>query len=305
MKEYYRLMLGGGSKHAAECLAGSFVGANFAILQDLTGRLSEEWRDFNREFIPIFQAAVPGKSKIAAGLACGALWTVSKGLQRGDILLCPDESGRYHIAEVAGDYQYQPGADLPHRRPVRWLDKVIDRKDMSDALRGSASARGTVSCITKHAEEIERLIGGIVITPDPIDVEELAEFAMEKHLEDFLVANWAQTELGKDFQIFEEEGDKVGQQYQTDTGPIDILAVSKDKKKLLVVELKRGRASDAVTGQVLRYMGYVKEELAEEGQTVEGAVIALRDDPKLKRAISMVPSIRFYRYEINFRLVKT
>ena len=34
----------------------------------------------------------------------------------------------------------------------------------------------------------------------------------------------------------------------SDTGPIDVLAVSKDKKELLVLELRRGRASDAVVG---------------------------------------------------------
>jgi restriction system protein len=32
-------------------------------------------------------------------------------------------------------------------------------------------------------------------------------------------------------------------------------AIKKDKSQLLVVELKKGRASDAVVGQVLRYMG--------------------------------------------------
>ena len=77
---------------------------------------------------------------------------------------------------------------------------------------------------------------------------------MEKHLEDFLVQNWEQTELGKAFDIFQEEGERKGQQYPTDTGPIDILAISKDKKQLLVVELKKGRASDVVVGQTLRYM---------------------------------------------------
>jgi restriction system protein len=43
---------------------------------------------------------------------------------------------------------------------------------------------------------------------------------MEKHLEEFLVHNWAQTELGKKYKIFEEDGEIIGQQYQTDTGPI-------------------------------------------------------------------------------------
>ena len=52
-------------------------------------------------------------------------------------------------------------------------------------------------------------------------------------------------------------------------------------------------------------MGYVKEELLEEGQEVRGVVIAREDDPRLKRALSIVPDIDFYRYEVSFRLVRT
>jgi restriction system protein len=127
---------------------------------------------------------------------------------------------------------------------------------------------------------------------------------MEKHLEDFLVANWNQSMLSKDFSIYEEDGEPVGRQYATDAGPIDILAISRDKKRLLVVELKRGRTSDAVVGQVLRYMGFVKEQVAEEDQIVEGVIIALEDDQKMRWALLSVPSISFYRYQINFKLVK-
>ena len=34
---------------------------------------------------------------------------------------------------------------------------------------------------------------------------------------------------------------------------MDILAIKKDKSELLVIELKKGRASDAVVGQTLRW----------------------------------------------------
>ena len=88
-------------------------------------------------------------------------------------------------------------------------------------------------------------------------LEDPSAFAMEKHLEDFLVRNWTQTDFAREYDIYEEDGECVGQQYPTDTGNIDILAVSRDKKTLLVLELKKGRASDAVVGQILRYMGYV------------------------------------------------
>ena len=96
----------------------------------------------------------------------------------------------------------------------------------------------------------------------------------------------------------------VGQQYPSDTGPIDILAISKDKKELLVVELKKGRASDNVVGQIQRYMGYVLEELAEENQTVRGVIIALEDDTRIKRALAVATNIEFYRYQVSFKLFK-
>lgn len=99
-------------------------------------------------------------------------------------------------------------------------------------------------------------------------------------------------------------GEVVGQQYPTDTGPIDILAMSKDKKTLLVIELKKGRASDSVVGQIQRYMGYILEEVAEEGQDVRGCIIALEDDLRIRRALKINPMISFYRYKINFDLVK-
>ncbi|MCX6141776.1 MAG: endonuclease NucS, partial [Ignavibacteriales bacterium] len=102
----------------------------------------------------------------------------------------------------------------------------------------------------------------------------------------------------------QEDGEIVGKQYQTDTGPLDILAVSKDKKSLLVVELKKGRASDTVVGQTLRYMGYVQEELAEEGQSVRGVIIAHEDDQRIRRALAAVSSIVFYRYQVSFKLMK-
>jgi len=306
MKKYYRVMLGRKSSHAEECLAGGFIGAGFDIKQDLSKKLPESWRDFNKEFIPVFLANHPGKSRISAGLACGALWTVAKGIQVGDIVLCPDGTGTYRVGEVAGDYHYEPDKILPHRRRVTWLPVSVERSAMSDSLRHSAGSIGTVSNVSTHAAEIEQLIGGAsapkIISTDAT-VEDASSFALEEHLEEFLISNWERTELGRDFDIYEEDGEKA-QQYQTDTGPLDILAISKDKKRLLVVELKKGRASDAVVGQALRYMSYVKDELAEENQTVSAVIIAHEDDPRLRRALSQVPNIEFYRYEVSFKLRK-
>jgi restriction system protein len=82
------------------------------------------------------------------------------------------------------------------------------------------------------------------------------------------------------------------------------LAISKDKKELLVLELKKGRASDVVVGQIQRYMGYVKDALAEKGQTVRGVIIAHEDDPRIRRALSVAQGIDFYTYQSSFKLQK-
>ena len=308
MKHYYRVMLGKKSAHAKECFAGGFIGSGFGDIQRDIGRdLGDDWRAFNQHFIPELQQAWPDRSKIALGLWCGFSWTICKGIRAGDIVLSPDGTGSYRVGEVTGDYVYAPGGVLPHRRSVRWSSQSFARADMSEALRRSAGSIGTVSDVSRYRDELEQLIGGgvapMLVATDPA-VEDATSFALERHLQDFLVDNWAQTELGRQYDIYTEDGEPVGSQYPTDTGPMDILAVSKDKQTLLVVELKKGRASDVVVGQTLRYMGFVQEELAEPGQQVRGVIIALEDDPKIRRALQMTPSILFYRYEISFKLVK-
>lgn len=260
-----------------------------------------------KEFIPLFLEQNPEKTKVSAGLACSMLWTIAKGVQIGDVVFCPDGKGNYYVGEVTGGYEYHKGEVLPHRRAVRWFSRTITRDNMTESLKNSAGSIGTVSNISKYANELDALLSGSrpqTITTTDETIEDPSVFALEKHLEDFLVQNWKSTELGKYYNIYEEEGEIVGQQYPSDTGPIDILAISKDKKELLVVELKKGRIGDVVVGQVQRYMGYVKDELAEEDQGVRGVIIAFEDDTKIRRALSVAQNIDFYTYKVNFKLEK-
>lgn len=306
MQRYYKIMLGAKSKFADEAYQGNFIGMDFLPDNDFTGQFPENWRDFNKKYIPVYMEENLGKTKIAAGLACGAVWTLGKGLNKGDIVLCPDGAGNYYVGEVVGEYQFLKGRNLPHQREIKWYPLTIERTAMSVALRSSAGSAGTISEITKHATEIQAFINNnrTIITANDDTIEDPAVFALEKHLEEFLVQNWGKTELGKKYDIYEEDGALVGQQYPSDTGPIDILAISKDKKELLVIELKKGRVSDHVVGQIQRYMGFVKEDLAENGQTVKGIIIGLEDDIRIKRALSVTSNIEFYRYKVNFTLHK-
>lgn len=299
-------MAGPKSVYAAECKSQGYIGCNFDIDEDLTDRLPENWREFNEVYIPVWLAKHPGKARVSAGLSCGQLWTITKGLKQDDIILCPDGSGRYMVGLITAGYSYYAGTALPHRRAVKWLASIVDRSDMSESLKNSTGSIGTVCNITRYANEIEKLIGGessMILSSGEEKIEDIVEFAFEKYLEEFLVQNWNQTEIGKMYDIY-QDGDLTGQQFITDTGRIDILAISKNRRELLVVELKKGRASDAVVGQIQRYMGDVMETLAEPGQIVKGVIIAMEDDIRIRRALTVTQNIEFYKYQISFKLVK-
>lgn len=308
MKQYFKVMLGRKSSMAEVCHAEGFIGAGFLAKIDLSGSLYDEWREFNKTHIPHYLKEYPDKSKVAAGLSCGYLWTICKGLRTGDIVLSPTgNKGELYVGEVTSDYYYVKDSDFPHRRKVRWYNDIIHREDMSEELLHSSGSIGTCADLSRYAQEIEKLIGTnapIRVKASDPDVEDPSIFAMEKYLEEFLVSNWQNTELGRNYDIFSDEGEMIGEQYQTDTGPIDILAISKDRKTVLVIELKRGMASDRVVGQIQRYMGYVKEEVLEKGQKLKGLIIGLEPDKGLKRALSMCPDIEFCRYKVDFKLIK-
>jgi len=140
MRSYYRVMLGKKSIHAKECFAGGLVGADFGIRQNLTRKLPEEWRRFNQEFIPIYLKGHPDKTKVSAGLACGSLWVVSKGIEKGGTVLCPYGVGSYQAGEVSSDYFYQPDGMLPRRRSVNFGGLAESPADVSQALGNSTGS---------------------------------------------------------------------------------------------------------------------------------------------------------------------
>lgn len=144
-------------------------------------------------------------------------------------------------------------------------------------------------------------------TADEAEIEnsvsgDASTFALEKHLENFLVANWEQSELGKKYELIEDNGEIVSQQYRTDIGFIDLLVKDKKGKNYVVIELKRGQTSDSTVGQVLRYMNWVKKHRA-NGKEVKGIVIALDADDKMRYALAdLTDKIELFTYRVDFIL---
>lgn len=128
-----------------------------------------------------------------------------------------------------------------------------------------------------------------------------SQFAMESHLRDYLAQNLRHIK-GVPFQLelFTGDSGASGVEYRTPIGIIDILAKGTDGA-FYVFELKVARGSDAVIGQVLRYMGWVRANLA-KGAPVFGVVVTSSTSEKIRYAASEVPGILLMEYELNFAL---
>jgi len=303
---FYRLRLGRNGMYAEQAFGEGFIGVDFDFDQDLSGQFPRDWRDFNKKWRPWLMENRAEYSGVSAGLACGTMWQIGEGIKVGDIVLCPYGANAFRVAEVTGGYQYVPDSELPHRRPVKWLETTISRDSLSEELWRTIRVPLTWVDLNSYGDELRELLSGRAFRPkisvDDTEVEDVMEFAFESHLEDFIVENWSSTVFGRDYDIYKENGEK-GTQISVTGGRLDILAVKKDQSELLVVELKRGRASDPVVGQMLRYISLVEDELAVEGQTVRGVIIALSDDANIRAALRHQPNIQFMRYEIKFNLI--
>lgn len=122
---------------------------------------------------------------------------------------------------------------------------------------------------------------------------------LERLVEDFLEKNLNHVEKG--LVLYRDENKIPGRQYSTDIGTIDLLCVDKNKN-FVVIENKRDKGSDSTVGQITRYMGWVKQKLAND-HPVRGIIIAHERDMKLEFSASVVSSIEIKYYKIDLRFV--
>ena len=173
---------------------------------------------------------------------------------------------------------------------------VLSNKILLDFFRGIG--------VIEHTYVIASFIWHILkegITSGNVEIASPTTFALEKLLEEFLVTNWENIPIFRNYEIFTKDGEIVGRQYNTGEGRIDILASEKNTGNFIVIELKRDQTSDAVAGQILRYMNWVKRNLA-DGKGVKGIVIAGGIDNKLKLSLADRKDVQLMRYEIDFKL---
>ena len=170
-----------------------------------------------------------------------------------------------------------------------------------------------VSATEEGKEAVKALIEGKEISSEISETigqiskeRESMEFVMEKYLEEFLEENFDRIDFGAKLELYQDE-ENTGRQYPTPVGNIDLLAIDRNKKEFVIIELKKGRSSDVVVGQILRYMGWVKENLAVneyDQYNVRGIIISKEKDDRLEYALKMLQNVSVFLYSVSFELKK-
>ena len=298
LKNYWRIRMGSNNDRVENAYEEGYISIGFGVSGDLTGKVPETWQEFRDS---------NSKNYDAGWFTYWILHAFIRKVNIGDIVVMPVDKKYCWVGEVVSDYYFEKhdnDPSNPHSRRVKWYKK-IGTESMSDTLYYSIYKRGTLHSLTKYRDEIISLMQGeeyISANNLSAGYDSHPESLLEKHLEDYLVRDWAKTYLSENYDIYDDENNS-GQQFQAgDAGIIDILAISKDKKEFLVIELKKGMAGDSAVGQILGYMGFIKKEMAKNGEQVKGLIIAHKKDKRIEHIMNIVPEISFNTYSMDFQL---
>ncbi|AMO76279.1 MULTISPECIES: endonuclease NucS domain-containing protein [Pseudomonas] len=127
------------------------------------------------------------------------------------------------------------------------------------------------------------------------------EFLLERDLQRYLAENLECIEPG--LKLYEDE-DLRGIEYEAGGGRrIDILAVDHNGA-FVVIELKVSRGYDRVVGQLLRYMNWVRRDLADPGQRVRGIIVCRSMSEDLRLACSSIKDVELFEYKLSVAVTK-
>jgi restriction system protein len=277
-------------------LANSVISIGWQSLGDVS-RMSRD------ELTQVVASNYPDKPQQTKSLVANMLWSFYHEIRPGDLVIA--RRGRKTLAavgEVTEAAVHTPGRNPAHGH--KGFLKVLWREQpRAKAFPTVVFPMHTLAELSR--EQFDSFIEGsgpqAVTSAAAEAIEDPNSFVLEKYLEDFVVSNFETIFKGQ-LKLFEDADGNEGQQYATDIGPIDILAVEPASRSFVIIELKKGRPSDQVVGQTLRYMGWVKKNLCSMGQAVKGLIICRDHDPKLAYALEMTSGIDVRYYSVSLRL---
>ena len=128
-----------------------------------------------------------------------------------------------------------------------------------------------------------------------------SEFLLERDLQLYLAKNLDRIEPG--MRLYEDEGIR-GIEYEASGGRrIDILAVDR-AGALVVLELKVSKGYDRVVGQLMRYVNWVRLNLADPGQNVRGIIVCRHVSVDLQLACASLPEVELFEYQLTVNVTR-
>lgn len=182
-----------------------------------------------------------------------------------DDLLFKVDSGQYRL--------YEPGTDPS---PIREL------------VPGDVARQEVITAATEDEQSAEAQPGS-------------SEFLLERDLQRYLAENLECIEPG--LKLYEDD-DIRGLEFEAGGGRrIDILAVDKTGA-FVVLELKVSKGYDRVVGQLLRYVNWVRQNLAEPGQRVRGIIVCRNMSDDLRLACASIKDVELFEYQLSVSVTK-
>lgn len=258
-------------------------GGGLALWVKVLDRAARQWADVP----PIPEAEAELREAHAQAMKEAPNGAKSRGEGRGAmepfVLISPNGAVRVDVRWSGVEHHLWPTILSPSAREAiwkLWLEPLPIReipRSLPAGFQFSTGGEGA-AVDTAPALSLKSPAGG---------------FEWESQLEAYLVQEWGTLPLSSSLEI-------VGSQYSTsDRGRIDILCRNKDGSGYTVLELKRGLTGDAVVGQVMRYMGWVRANRVKGVESVSGIIICHDADPKLRAAVSVAPNVDVYTYEVQ------
>lgn len=128
-----------------------------------------------------------------------------------------------------------------------------------------------------------------------------SEFLLERDLQSYLAENLECIEAG--LKLYESEGIR-GIEFEAGNGRrIDILAIDKSGS-FVVLELKVSKGYDRVVGQLLRYVNWVRQNMAEAGQRVRGMIVCRAMSEDLRLACACIKDVELFEYQLSVTVQK-
>lgn len=214
----------------------------------------------------------------------------------------PEAEGRQHPGPSGASLDERQEPAAPHGDAGVGRPAVQGRIGSVSALRGRQGSGADPRTDEGDVERQEQLGDeeqdeGSGVEPQPGSTQ----FALEKDLQLYLANNLAIIEPG--LSLFVDD-DIKGMEYPAGGGRrIDILAVD-NEGGFVVLELKVEKGYDRVVGQLLRYMNWVRKELAEPGQRVRGVIVCRTMSEDLRLACASIPDVELFEYKLSVTVSK-